>query len=69
MPASVITAPPLHTSPAIKQPVVPGEDEAVQSPSVAPDCLLQMPVQHSVSAPHASPVWEQNEAFAEQLPF
>lgn len=41
----------------------------MHKPSVAPDCFLQIPVQHSVSAPQASPVWAQNEGFAAQLPF
>lgn len=64
-----MTAPPLQTSPAMRQPVVPGAEAGLHKPSVAPDALPQMPVQHSVSAPHTSPVCEQNEGLAEQFPF
>jgi hypothetical protein len=60
---------PEHTSPAIKQPVVPGALGFVHVPSEAPDAFVQMPPQHSASAPHTSPVWVQNETCAAQLPF
>jgi hypothetical protein len=68
-PASVIAAPPLQTSPAMRQPVVPGAEAGLQRPSDAPDAFPQMPVQHSVSTPQTSPVCEQNEGLAEQFPF
>jgi hypothetical protein len=74
IPASFKTTPPSpvapapQTWPAIKQPVVPGASGSVQVPTAAPDCLVQIPAQHSSSVAHASPVWKQNDGRPEHLP-
>jgi hypothetical protein len=42
-------APAPQTWPAPRQPVVPGACGSVQVPTLAPVCLVQIPVQHSAS--------------------
>jgi hypothetical protein len=74
MPASLVAppsvrAPAPHTWPAIKQPVVPGASGSLHVPTAAPDCLVQIPPQHSMSFAQTSPVCVQNDGLAEHLPF
>jgi hypothetical protein len=70
VPASALAiAPPLHTSPATRHWVPPGAAGNEQIPRVAPDCLVQMPPQQSVSLEQVSPVWVQKDGLAEQVPF
>jgi hypothetical protein len=61
-------ATPPQTSPATVQPVVPGALGWRQTPTVAPEALLQSPPQHSASVAQTSPVCVQNEPPVEQVP-
>ena len=67
-PPSMTLAPAPHTSPAPRQPVVPGACGCVQVPTVAPEAMLQMPVQHWPLALQTSPSCVQNETCNAQFP-
>ena len=60
-------APPQST-PAGRQLPAPGALGTLQVPSTAPVALVQTPPQHSVFVEHTSPVWVQNDGWAEQIP-
>jgi hypothetical protein len=61
-------APSPHTWPAIKQPVVPGALGSPQVPTATPDCLVQIPVQHSASVAQRSLICRQNDGCPEHRP-
>ena len=65
-PASFTSA--LHTCPATVQPPEPGAVATLQSPSVEPTAIVQIPPQHSLSVLHTSPVCVQKEGVLEQNP-
>jgi len=49
--------------------VVPGAVGSVHNPTLSPACLVQMPVQHSKSVMHASPICVQYDGCPEHRPF
>ena len=68
-PSAPASLPSLHTSPATRHPVVPGALGWVHTPTEAPDFLVQMPAQQSVSFAQVSPVCVQKETLPAHTPF
>ena len=66
-PASFVMTPPSALAPPQSCPSTrpqfagPPGGEVAQVPKVCPDAFVQVPVQQSVPAEHASPAWPQNE--------